>query len=330
MQTALEQEVTQTDFWQDRAKAEKKLQQLSVLKKVIDQAMLLRERTNDAKLMLELLLAEGETLTEITKEALDLEEKMQEFELGVVLSGPYDRANAILELHPGAGGVESQDWAQMLLRMYLRWAEKQGYTAEILSYLQGEEAGLKSVTVLVKGEYAYGYLKAESGVHRLVRISPFDASGRRHTSFGSVQVLPEIEDDLEVEIKTEDLRIDVYRASGAGGQHVNTTDSAVRIKHLPTGIVVTCQAERSQLKNKERALKILRARLHAFHLNEQQKKITELKGEQTDIGWGSQIRSYVFHPYTQVKDHRTEVIVGNAQRVLDGELQDFMLGYLLR
>jgi peptide chain release factor 2 len=245
-----------------------------------------------------------------------------------MLSEPYDRNSAILQLHPGAGGTESQDWADMLLRMYTRWAEDHGYKVETLDYLAGDEAGIKSVTLLIKGNYAYGYLKAEKGIHRLVRISPFDSSGRRHTSFVSVEVMPEIDNDIEIEIRQEDLKIDTYRSSGAGGQHVNTTDSAVRITHIPTGIVVTCQSERSQIKNRDRAMKILKARLYERQLEEQQKELQSLKGEQSEIGWGNQIRSYVFHPYSMVKDHRTQVEVGNVQAVMDGEIDSFIEAYL--
>jgi peptide chain release factor 2 len=246
----------------------------------------------------------------------------------MLLSEPYDKNNAILELHPGAGGTESQDWASMLLRMYTRWAEKKNYTVETLDYLPGDEAGLKSVTMMIKGYNAYGFLKAEKGVHRLVRISPFDSSGRRHTSFVSCEVMPEMEDSVEVEVRTEDLRIDTYRASGAGGQHVNTTDSAVRITHLPTNIIVTCQNERSQLKNRDQAMKMLRAKLYQRQIEERQQEMDEIRGEQKEIGWGSQIRSYVFHPYNMVKDHRTNVEMGNTQSVMDGNLDPFIDEYL--
>ncbi len=253
---------------------------------------------------------------------------MNEFELELLLNGPYDKNNAILEIHSGAGGTESQDWASMLLRMYTRWAEKKGYQVEILDYLAGEEAGIKSVTLLIKGHNAYGYLKAEKGIHRLVRISPFDASGRRHTSFASCEVIPEINDDIEIEIRPEDIRVDTFRASGAGGQHVNKTSSAVRITHIPTGIVVSSQAQRSQIQNREQAMKMLRAKLYQKQLEEQEKQLAEIRGEQKEIGWGSQIRSYVFHPYSMVKDHRTNVETGNVQAVLDGEIDEFIDAYL--
>lgn len=257
-----------------------------------------------------------------------LQREVDQLELESLLSGEYDASNAILTIHPGAGGTESQDWAAMLWRMYTRWAEDRGYSVEILDYQAGDEAGIKDVTLLIRGLYAYGYLKSEKGVHRLVRISPFDSSGRRHTSFSSVEVLPEIEDDLTVEINPDDLRIDTYRSSGAGGQHVNKTDSAVRITHLPTGIVVQCQSERSQHANRESAMKILRARLMERQLAEQRAKLESIKGEQQEIAWGSQIRSYVFCPYTMVKDHRTNVEVGNVEAVMDGHLDPFIEAYL--
>ncbi len=245
-----------------------------------------------------------------------------------MLSGDNDRLNAIVSIHPGAGGTEAQDWASMLLRMYLRWAEKRDYIAEVVDYQPGEEAGVKSVTFTVTGEFAYGYLKAEFGVHRLVRISPFDANKRRHTSFASVFVYPEIEDDIEVEINEADLRVDTFRASGAGGQHVNKTDSAVRITHIPTGIVVQCQNERSQHKNRAVAMKLLRARLYELKQKEQEEKMQEYHKEKRDIAWGSQIRSYVLQPYRLIKDHRTGIEAGNVDSVLDGDLDQFIEGYL--
>ena len=265
---------------------------------------------------------------ELSASVRALQKKIEQLELSTLLSGEYDRNNAILTIHPGAGGTESQDWASMLLRMYSRWAEDHGYQVEILDLLAGEEAGIKSATLLISGLNAFGYLQAERGVHRLVRISPFDASGRRHTSFASVEVMPEIDDDVELEIDPADLRIDTYRASGAGGQHVNKTESAVRITHVPTGIVVQCQSERSQHQNRESAMKILRARLMELNLNKQQEKIAQIKGEQQEIAWGNQIRSYVFCPYTMVKDHRTNVEVGDVNAVMDGELDQFIEAYL--
>ena len=244
------------------------------------------------------------------------------------MSGKYDVNNAMITLHPGAGGTEAQDWVEMLYRMYTRWANDNGYQVEELDYLEGEEAGIKSVTALIKGDYAYGYLKSEHGVHRLIRISPFDSGGRRHTSFASVEVLPEITDDIEMQINPDDLRVDTYRASGAGGQHINKTSSAVRITHIPTNIVVACQSERSQIQNRETAMKMLKTKLLDLKEKEQKEKIEDLKGNQMDIAWGSQIRSYVFCPYTMVKDHRTGYEVGNVQAVMDGDLNGFMEAYL--
>ena len=269
-------------------------------------------------------------LSEVQTEVNRIEKEIGEFELQAMLSGENDKANAILSIHPGAGGTESQDWAEILLRMYLRWAERRGYKAEINDYQPGEVAGVKSVTVTLSGEYAYGYLRAENGVHRLVRISPFDANKRRHTSFASVFVFPELEDDIKVDIREDDLRIDTYRSSGAGGQHVNKTDSAVRITHIPTNIVVQCQNDRSQHKNKSSAMKILRSRLYELEHEKQKEKMEEIQGEKKEIGWGHQIRSYVLHPYRLVKDLRTKVEVGNADAVLDGEIDSFIEAFLLK
>jgi peptide chain release factor 2 len=256
--------------------------------------------------------------------------EMAQTELNQLLGGPDDRRNAIVTLHPGAGGTEAQDWAEILLRMYLRWCDRRGYRKEILEYQPGEEAGIKSVTFLVEGDYAYGYLKAEAGIHRLVRISPFDANARRHTSFASVFVYPEVADDIKVEINEADLRVDTYRSSGAGGQHVNKTDSAVRLTHLPTGIVVACQNERSQHKNRAMAMKILKSRLYELELEKQREKMETFHKTKKDIAWGSQIRSYVLHPYRLVKDHRTNVEVGNADAVLDGDIDQFIQAYLMQ
>ena len=280
--------------------------------------------------MIQLGLEEGdESLEEEAKGLLaQLSEMVSSLELEQLLSGPYDANSAILSIHPGAGGTESQDWASMLLRMYTRWAEANGYTVQTLDFLPGDEAGIKSVTLLISGENAYGYLKSEQGVHRLVRISPFDASGRRHTSFASVSVLPEVEADDQIQISPDELKIDTYRAGGAGGQHVNKTESAVRITHLPTGIVVQCQNERSQHSNREAAMKILQARLFDLRQQEQQEKIDSLRQDQGEIAWGNQIRSYVFCPYTMVKDHRTGFEVGNVEAVMDGELGPFIEAYL--
>ena len=269
-----------------------------------------------------------EEIKEILTTTAQIENDIEKLEISTLLSGKYDNNNAILTLHPGAGGTEAQDWVQMLYRMYTRWANANGYELKELDYLDGEEAGIKSVTFLVSGEYAYGHLKAEMGVHRLVRISPFDAGGRRHTSFASLEVLPEITEDIEININPDDLRIDTYRASGAGGQHVNKTSSAIRITHIPTNIVVTCQSERSQIQNRETAMKMLKSKLLNLKEKENKEKIEDLKGSQMDIAWGSQIRSYVFCPYTMVKDHRTNYEVGNVQAVMDGDLNGFIDSYL--
>lgn len=322
--------MTQPGFWDDPKKAQQIIDENSSLKDSVSTFHALQRAYDDVTVLLELAGEENdeELIKEAGQELQALQEKMDQFELNLLLNEPYDKNNAILELHPGAGGTESQDWASMLLRMYTRWAEDQNYKVETLDYLPGDEAGVKSVTLLIKGHNAYGYLKAEKGVHRLVRISPFDSSGRRHTSFVSCHVMPELDDDIQIEIRSEDIKIDTYRASGAGGQHVNKTDSAVRITHLPTNIVVTCQSERSQIKNREKAMKILKARLYEKQIEEQQEQLNQLKGEQTEIGWGNQIRSYVFHPYCMVKDHRTHLEVGNVQAVMDGDLNPFIEAYL--
>lgn len=280
--------------------------------------------------MNELLCLEedNELIKELLKDTLKLQKELEDLELQTLLSGKYDKNNAILTLHPGAGGTESQDWAEMLYRMYSKWAANNGFSLKELDYLEGDEAGLKSVTFLISGLNAYGYLKSEMGVHRLVRISPFDAGGRRHTSFASLEVLPEITEDIEIEINPDDLRIDTYRASGAGGQHINKTSSAVRITHIPTNIVVACQSERSQIQNRETAMKMLKSKLLELKEKEKKDKIENLKGNQMDIAWGSQIRSYVFCPYTLVKDHRTNYETGNVQAVMDGDLNDFIFEYL--
>ncbi|WP_460326370.1 peptide chain release factor 2 [Paenibacillus sp. YSY-4.3] len=325
-----EDKMAAPDFWDDNDSAQGIIAEMNAIKSSVDQYEALQQEYDDTALMAELAEEEGdeELAADIGGSVEVLLKKLEDFELQLLLSSPYDKMNAILELHPGAGGTESQDWGQMLLRMYTRWAEKHGFKVETLDYLPGDEAGIKSVTLLIKGYNAYGYLKAEKGVHRLVRISPFDSSGRRHTSFVSCDVVPEITEDANIEIRSEDLKIDTYRASGAGGQHINTTDSAVRITHLPTGIVVTCQNERSQIKNRERAMTMLRSKLVERKLEEQQKELDEIRGEQSDIAWGSQIRSYVFHPYSMVKDHRTSVESGNVGAVMDGELDPFIDGYL--
>lgn len=325
-----EEKMAAPDFWDDNEQAQKLIGEMNAVKSVVDQFQALSSAFEDIEMMLELAEEEGDDsmAAELTENIRDLHAKLQSFELQLLLNQPYDKYDCILELHPGAGGTESQDWADLLLRMYRRYAEQQGFKVEVLDYLPGDEAGVKSVTLSIKGHNAYGYLKTEKGVHRLVRISPFDASGRRHTSFVSCSVVPEIEEDVEIEIRTEDLRIDTYRASGAGGQHVNRTESAVRITHIPSGIVVACQLERSQIQNRDRAMKMLRSKLYERKLEEQAKQMAEIRGEQSDIAWGSQIRSYVFHPYSMVKDHRTQAETGNVQAVMDGEIEMFIDAYL--
>ncbi|MCZ0704130.1 peptide chain release factor 2 [Natronobacillus azotifigens] len=326
----LEAEMSDPEFWNDQQAAQKVINEANALKELVQTFDKHVESLENLEVSYELVKEEADEdlRQELEDELIPLTKALNEFELFILLSEPYDKSNAILELHPGAGGTESQDWASMLLRMYTRWAERKNFKVETLDYLPGEEAGVKSVTLLITGHNAYGYLKAEKGVHRLVRISPFDSSGRRHTSFASCEVMPELDDDIDIEVNTEDLKIDTYRASGAGGQHVNTTDSAVRITHVPTNTVVTCQSERSQIKNREQAMKMLKAKLYQLEIEKQQAEISEIRGEQKEIGWGSQIRSYVFHPYSMVKDHRTNVETGNTQSVLDGDLDPFINAYL--
>lgn len=318
------------DFWNNQDEAQKVINESNALKDIIGTFRELEAEYEDLEVTLELVREEQDEslFEELESGAKELVKKLDDYELQLLLSEPYDKNNAMLELHPGAGGTESQDWASMLLRMYTRWAEKRGFKVETLDYLPGDEAGVKSVTLLIKGHNAYGYLKAEKGVHRLVRISPFDSSGRRHTSFVSCEVMPELDDNVDIDVTPDELKIDTYRASGAGGQHINTTDSAVRITHIPTGTVVTCQTERSQIKNRERAMKMLMAKLYQLQIEKQQQELAEIRGEQKDIGWGSQIRSYVFHPYSMVKDHRTNYEVGNTNGVMDGELDGFINAYL--
>ena len=326
----LEKQTMSNEFWSDTENSSKVLKRITDLKNKLNNFKKINSGLENLKDMNELL--QQETDEELVKELLNntiyTEKEIDKLEITILLSGNYDRNNAIVTIHPGAGGTEAQDWAEMLYRMYSRWATDNGYEIKELDYLDGEEAGIKSVTFLVSGSYAYGYLKGEMGVHRLVRISPFDAGGRRHTSFASVEVLPEIAEDIEVYINPDDLRIDTYRASGAGGQHVNKTSSAIRITHIPTNIVVACQSERSQIQNRETAMKMLKSKLINLKEREQKEKIEDLKGIQMDIAWGSQIRSYVFCPYTLVKDHRTNYEVGNVQAVMDGDLNEFMDAYL--
>ncbi|MFJ7728287.1 peptide chain release factor 2 [Neobacillus sp. NPDC097160] len=320
----------QPDFWNDQEKAQLVISEANGLKDQVNEFVELNDSYENLELTYELIKEENdeELRAELEEELQQLTGRLNQFELQLLLSEEYDKNNAILELHPGAGGTESQDWGSMLLRMYTRWAEKKGFKVETLDYLPGDEAGIKSVTLAIKGHNAYGYLKAEKGVHRLVRISPFDSSGRRHTSFVSCEVMPEFNEEIQVDIRTEDLKIDTYRATGAGGQHINTTDSAVRITHLPTGVVVTCQSERSQIKNRESAMKMLKAKLYQREIERQEQELLEIRGEQKEIGWGSQIRSYVFHPYSMVKDHRTNTESGNVQAVMDGDLDQFINAYL--
>lgn len=326
----LESKTTENDFWNDTDNSSKVLKQINSLKSKVEGFKKLNNELNNLLEMSELLQAEEdeELAKELLKSTYTLEKDIEKLEITTLLSGKYDNNNAILTIHPGAGGTEAQDWAEMLYRMYTRWANANGYEVKELDYLEGDEAGLKSVTFSVNGDYAYGYLKGEMGVHRLVRISPFDAGGRRHTSFASVEVLPEITDDIELDINPDDIKMDVYRASGAGGQHINKTSSAVRLTHIPTGIIVACQTERSQFQNRDTAMKMLKSKLLNLKEKEQKDTIDELKGIQMDIAWGSQIRSYVFCPYTLVKDHRTNYEVGNVQAVMDGDLNGFIDSYL--
>ncbi len=307
------------------------MKQVAALKAPLELLAQLKSRAEDFAVTIALAeeAADSELLAEANRTASVLEQDVHQFELQVLLNGKYDAFSAILTIHAGAGGTEAQDWAEMLQRMYIRWGERHKFKVEVLDYLAGDEAGTKSVTLAMRGPYAYGFLRAEMGVHRLVRISPFDASGRRHTSFAAVEVMPEIEEDVEdIEIRPEDLKMDTYRASGAGGQHVNKTESAVRITHLPTGIVVACQQERSQLQNRAVAMTMLRSKLVELKLEEQNKEMAQVRGPQMEIAWGSQIRSYVFQPYTLVKDHRSGVEMGNVQAAMDGDLDPFIYGYL--
>ena len=326
----LEKKTLEEDFWSDSSNSTKVLSQIKKLKGKCTEYKNIENELNNLEELTELVNLEPDedVAKDIIKNTKKMQKQLEKLEISTLLSGKYDNNNAIVTIHPGAGGTESQDWAEMLYRMYTRWATKNDYEVRELDYLEGEEAGIKSVTFEVIGENAYGYMKSEMGVHRLVRISPFDSGGRRHTSFASVEVLPEITEDIEIEINPDDLRIDTYRASGAGGQHINKTSSAVRITHIPTNIVVACQSERSQIQNRETAMKMLKSKLFDLKEKEQKERIEDLKGVQQDIAWGSQIRSYVFCPYTMVKDHRTNYEVGNAEAVMDGDLDGFMESYL--
>lgn len=326
----LERVTYEEDFWKDSEKAQKIMQDIKVANDSIKEYKNLLSEIEDIEILIELVIEEDsyEEYKEVEKVLKIAEKKANMFKLSTLLSGEYDRNNAILSLHSGAGGLEAQDWAEMLLRMYRRWAESKEYKIETLDLIADTEGGIKSVTLLIKGINAYGYLKSEKGVHRLVRISPFDSAGKRHTSFASLDVFPELSDDVNIDINENDLKVDTFRASGAGGQHVNTTDSAIRITHIPTGIVVQCQSERSQHMNKETALKMLKAKLVQLKEEENKEKIDDLQGNYSQIGWGSQIRSYVFNPYSMVKDHRTNAEVGDVYRVMDGDIDIFINEYL--
>ncbi len=328
----LEKASLKEDFWRDAEKARALLKEKNNLLSIVEGWEKNRKTFDDLTMLMTLALEEDDpsTLEVIREELSDLDKSVRDMELKRMLGSEQDPLNAIMSIHAGAGGTEAQDWAEMLLRMYLRWADRKGYKATIIDYQPGDEAGIKSVSLTIEGQYAYGYSKAEVGIHRLVRISPFDSGARRHTSFASLFVYPEVDDDIIVEIDEKDLRIDTFRSSGAGGQHVNKTDSAVRITHLPSGIVVQCQNERSQHKNKSMAMKYLRSRLYEQKLREQNEQLKEINKTKKDIGWGSQIRSYVLHPYRMVKDHRTNLEVGNVGRVLDGDIDDFIESFLLQ
>ena len=318
------------DFWDDPEKSNQKMRESKSLKDTVDTMNALSRQYDDIMTLIEMGYEDNDPaiIPDIEEELREFKETFENIRIGTLLSGEYDRNNAILKLNAGAGGTESCDWCGMLYRMYTRWAERKGFTVDVIDYLDGDEAGIKSVTFQINGENAYGYLKSEKGVHRLVRISPFNAQGKRQTSFVSLDVMPDIEEDLDVEIKDEDIRIDTYRSSGAGGQHINKTSSAIRITHFPTGIVVTCQNERSQFQNKDKAMQMLKAKLYMLKQEENAEKLSGIRGDVKEIGWGNQIRSYVLQPYTMVKDHRTEEETGNVNAVLDGELDPFINAYL--
>lgn len=326
----LEKESAAPDFWDDMENSQKVMQKIGSLKAKVTGYESLRSDYEDALVMIELADEEGDLslLDDCTASVKDIETRVEDMTLSTLLSGEFDVKNALLTFHAGAGGTEAQDWAEMLFRMYNRWGERHGYKVSTLDYLDGDVAGIKSATILVEGENAYGYLKGEMGIHRLVRVSPFDSSGRRHTSFASVEVMPEIDDDVNVEIREEDIKMDVYRASGAGGQKVNKTSSAVRLTHIPTGIVVSCQIERSQHQNREVAMRMLKSKLVEIKERENLERIEDIKGDQKEIAWGSQIRSYVFMPYTLAKDHRTGFEMGNITAVMDGDIDGFINAYL--
>lgn len=326
----LEKTTMEADFYSDMEKSQKILKQLKQLKGKIEHFEKIKSEREDLLTIIELAEEEDDLsfLDEVKQGVENLTENIETTKLETLLSGPYDKNDAIITLHAGAGGTEAQDWASMLLRMYQMWAEKRGFSVSTIDYLDGDEAGIKGATILIEGDNAYGYAKCEKGIHRLVRISPFDSAGRRHTSFASVEVMPDIDDTIEVNIRPEDIKMDVFRSSGAGGQHVNKTSSAVRLTHIPTGIIVACQNERSQFQNKDMCMKMLKAKLAEMAEAEHKEKIEDIKGVQKEIAWGSQIRSYVFHPYTMVKDHRTNFEVGNISAVMDGDLDGFINEYL--
>ena len=326
----LERETMVQDFWADAEKSSKKLQEIKQLKAKVDSYNELCARLEDTLTLCEMANEENDedSVEEVLSETDYIESEAEKKRIEVLLSGPYDKNNAILSFHPGAGGTEAQDWASMLYRLYTRWGEKHGYNVKLIDWLDGDEAGIKSATIMIEGTNAYGYLKSENGVHRLVRVSPFDSSGRRHTSFASVEVMPEFDDDDSIVIRDEDIDVTAHRSSGAGGQHINKTDSAIRIVHKPTGIVVGCQTERSQLQNKETALKMLKAKLMEIKLREKLDRIEDIQGNKANIEWGSQIRSYVFMPYTLAKDTRTGFEDGNIDSVMDGEIDGFINAYL--
>ena len=319
------------DFWNNKEKSDEILKEMSNLKTIVDKIEKLKNKIEENKDLVQILTPDDRELSiTLEKELPELAKELDNLNVFLLLDGPYDKNSCILEIHSGAGGTEACDWAMMLYRMYTRWCEHKKYKIEILSYQEGEEAGIKSVLLKIKGQYAYGYLKNEKGVHRLVRLSPFDSNNRRHTSFASIEVTPEIENNIDVKIDEKDLKIDVYRSSGCGGQGVNTTDSAVRITHLPTKIVVTCQNERSQIQNKEQALKVLKSKLLLKQIEEHEAQINSIKGKQQNIEFGSQIRSYVMHPYSMVKDHRTNIETSNVEKVLDGDIDMFIESNLKR
>lgn len=322
--------MSEPGFWDDNEKAQMVIQKSNELKAVYDTFHQLELQVEEVELLFEMYKEdpEEEIHDELVERIHSVEKELEKYELSMLLSGPHDKCSAILEIHPGAGGTESQDWGSMLLRMYTRWAEQHGYRIETVDYQDGEEAGIKSVTLSIEGLNAYGYLKSEKGVHRLVRISPFDAAGKRHTSFCSIDIMPQLEGDIDIEINPDDLKIDVYRASGAGGQHINKTSSAVRITHIPTGIVTQSQAQRSQFKNKDQAMAMLKTKLYQLEEEKKAAELAEIRGEQKDIAWGSQIRNYVFHPYSLVKDLRSGHETGNIGAVMDGDLDPFMDAYL--